>query len=143
MAITNRSLDVSEQRHVFDKSFGAVATGLTMQAVMVPYNCNLEAAKLAVVGVSGSPTYALQIWRFIPGAGATSYNPGSTTLAGTAVGTSGIQSFLLASSSSTLVQLQANDIITVTSGGANSAVAQLAMSFVLRATQDIKTSWGV
>ena len=143
MAILNRSLDPSEQQEAFVATYGLAVTSATFHACVVPYNSILDAAKLAVSGLSGSPAYDLRIVRFIAGAGVTTFNPGSTTLTGVAYGTSGLQSFLLASAGSTLVNLLANDIITVTSSGANTAATNLSVGVVLQAVQDIKVTFGV
>jgi len=143
MGIVNRSLDTSEQNHVLESTYGLVATGATLYAAVVPFNSTLDAARIAVSGLSGSPTYDLRIQRFIVGTGATVINPGSTTLTGVAFGTSGLQSFLLASAGSTLVNLLAGDIITVTSGAANTAATNVGVAVVLQAIQDIRSSFGV
>jgi hypothetical protein len=143
MAICNRGLDPSEQRHAVLESFGAVPTAATIMICAIPYNSELKAVKVAVSGLSGSPTYDLRIQRFIPGAGATVLNPGSTTLTGTAFGTSGIQSFLLQGAGGSLVQLLANDVLTITSATANTAVTNMAVGVVIQALQDIKTLFGV
>lgn len=143
MAIINRTLDPSEQRRIIEQSYGAVATGATLHVAVVPYPAELQAAVMAVAGLSGSPTYDLRILRFIVGTGVTTFSPGTTTLTGAAVGTSGLQSFLLAANGSTLVALLANDVITVTSGAANTAVTNASFGVVLKALQDYKTSFGV
>lgn len=144
MAIVNRSLDQSEQRKVLDYSVGALATGLTIPAFMIPYPCVLEAGQLAAFGVSGAPTYQLAVQRFIVGAGATAFTVGSANAA-PAFGTSGVPvaGLSLPASGSTLLELQANDVITVTSGGSNSAVTGLHVSLVVRPIQDLKKYFGL
>jgi len=142
MAIVNRSLDASEQRKAFTMNLQAVATGVTIQAMIVPYASVLEGVKVAAAGLSGSPTYDLRIWRFIAGTGVTTIAGGATTLTAVAVGTSGVQSMVLASSGSTLLNLLANDVITLTSGAANTAVTNLTVGIVVKAVQDIKTVYG-
>lgn len=143
MAITNRALDASEQRQVFQADFALTGTGATLLIAQVPFNSTLEAVRIAAQGLSGSPTYDLRVWRFITGTGVTSIAGGATTLTGVAMGTSGIQSMVLAASGNTLLNLLANDVITLTSGAANTAVTGLAVSLVVKAVQDIKTSFGV
>jgi hypothetical protein len=143
MAIVNRTLDASEQRRVLPFTYQATATGLTLQAVVVPFASNLQAVRVAAVGISGSPTLDLRVWRFIPGTGVTSIAGGATTLAVQAVGTSGVQAMVLAASGSTLLNLLPNDVITLTTGGANSAAAQLAGAVVIQAVQDIRTTFGI
>lgn len=143
MAICNRGLDASEQKRTFSNSFPLTGTGVTLPILMVPFNSELQAARLSAVGLSGAPTFDLRIQRFIAGAGVTILNPGTTTLTATAVGTSGIQTVLLAASGSSLVQLLAGDLLTLTTGAANTACAALSVAVVIQALQDIKTQFGV
>lgn len=142
MGITNRAMDASEQRRVFQSSYGAVATGATLHVAAIPFACTLDGIKLAVAGLSGSPTYAAAIWRFIPGTGVTTITAGFTTLTGVAMGTSGVQTFVSVASGNTLLNLLANDVVTITSGAANTAVTNLTAAVVVKAVQDIKTSFG-
>ena len=143
MAVTNRTLDASEQRKTIEASYLLTATGVTVLAAQIPYASTLEAVKVAAQGLSGSPTYDLRVWRFIVGTGVTTIAGGATTLTGVAMGTSGAQSMVLAASGNTLLNLLANDVITLTSGGANTAVTALNVAVVIKAVQDIKTSFGV
>lgn len=142
MAINNRTLDPSLQRQVFQSSYGVVATGVTLSALVVPYASTLDAVRVTANGLSGSPTIDLRVWRFIVGTGVTTIAGGATTLTAQALGTSGIQSMVLASSGSSLLNLLANDVITLTTGGANTA-ASYTVSVVIKNTQDIRTSFGV
>lgn len=143
MAIVNRSLDTSEQNHVFSAAFGAVATGLTLNAVIVPFASTLEAVRVAATGISGAPTGLVKVLRFIVGTGSTTLTGGATTLTLTAVGTSGVQSVVLASSGSTFLSLVAGDVIQYTSAGSNAAADSINVSVVLQAIQDIRSSFGV
>lgn len=143
MAIVNRSLDPSEQRKVFEAAYGAVATGVTVFVCAVPFNSTLDGIRVAAAGLSGSPTYAMTVQRFITGAGLTAITGGATTLTAVAFGTSGIQSMVMAASGSTLLNLLAGDVIALTSGAANTAVTNLSVSAVIKAVQDIKTSFGI
>jgi hypothetical protein len=143
MAVVNRTFDASEQKRPLSFSYAAVATGLTLQSVLVPYASTLNAVRVAAVGISGTPTLDMRVWRFIVGTGVTTIAGGATTLTMQAVGTSGVQAMVLAASGSTLLNLQAGDVITMTSGGANSAVAQLSGAVVIQALQDIRTTFGV
>lgn len=141
MALVNRDKDVSEQREVIHAQLGAVATGITLGCAIVPYSCELQAIRSSAIGLSGTPTAAFTIGRFIAGSGMTNITGGATTLTHTAVGTSGVQSWSLAASGSSLVQLQSGDVLTLTSAGTNAAVANLAVSFVLKALTDIKNQY--
>lgn len=143
MAIVNRTLDASEQKKAFEMSAGAVATGVTLPVCLVPYPCNFLAAEFAAAGLSGSPTAALAVNRFIVGTGFTTWviaAGGSNTLQ--AYGTSGPLAAVCVAQGSTLLELQADDLITVTSGGSNAAVTQLAVGIVLQPIMDIKTTFG-
>jgi len=142
MAIVNRDLEASEQRKVFNASFAATATGITLPVLAVPYPATLDGIVVAAHGLSGTPTYAFSILRFIVGTGVTTITAGFTTLTAVEFSTSGIQSVVSVSSGNTLLNLQANDIICATSGASNAAVKSLDIGIVLKATQDIKTSFG-
>jgi hypothetical protein len=143
MGVHNGSFGNTEKRRTFTAEYGLTGTGLTLLVCPVSYSSELRAARIAVSGVSGSPTFDLRIQRFIPGAGLTVFSPGTTTLAATAFGTSGIQSFLLQDTGGSLILLAANDVISITTGGANSAVASATIGVVLQAIQDIKTQFGI
>jgi len=60
-----------------------------------------------------------------------------------AFGTSGAFQMVLPASGSTLLQLQANDVLMYQSGVANTAVTGLSIGVVLRPIQDIKLQFGV
>jgi hypothetical protein len=143
MAIVNRSLDASEQRKVIQVVAGAVATGVSGIIGVVPWPCTLDAGEIAAFGLSGAPNYGLILNRFVVGAGVTAI----TIAVGTsniplAYGTSGGWSMVLPASGSTLLSLQANDVLMFQSGVANTAVTGLAVSVVLKPIQDIKINHG-
>jgi hypothetical protein len=144
MAIVNRTLDPSEQKKVFSVTAGAVATGVTGIVCMVPSPSTLVAGEIAAFGLSGAPNYSLVVNRFVVGAGVTAI----TVAVGTsniplAYGTSGGWAMVLPASGSTLLQLQANDVLMYQSGVANAAVTGLNVSLVLQPIQDIKLQFGV
>lgn len=154
MAIVNRTLDVTEKNKVYELSQGAVATGITMVLGIVPYPSTLQCAQIAAYGLSGSPTYALAVNRFIAGTGFTTIVVGTgTSNIPAEFGTSGIGAFgsslfgssgmVLAAAGSTLLNLQANDVLVLASGGANSAVKGLACAVVIQPTVDVKTHFGL
>jgi hypothetical protein len=109
----------------------------------MPSAGTLEGVRMAAAGISGSPVAQVAVIRFIAGAGLTSIGGVATTLALQTVGTSGLQSAVLAASGSTLLNLLAGDVIAVGLTGTNSAVATLAVAAVVKQTQDIKTSFGI
>jgi hypothetical protein len=154
MAIVNRSKDASEQRVVFSQNYAATATSVTLSIGIVPYPCTLDEAQVVGWGLSGAPSYALAVNRFIAGTGFTTIVLGTGTSNIIAeFGTSGAGSFgtslfgssgmVLAAAGSTLLNLVANDLLTVTSGVANTAVKALSVEVVLRPTQDIKNHFGM
>ncbi len=142
MAICNRDLDVSEEKHNINANYGLVATTLVLPVGIVPYPATIVSARVAAVGISNAPTGALKINRFVVGAGSTVYLGGFTTLTLQAVGTSGVQSVVVAAAGSTALQLQAGDEITYTSGGSNSACDSVSVTVIVQATQDIRTWFG-
>lgn len=144
MAIVNRTLDPSEQKKVYSASAGAVATGVTGIVAYVPGPAILNAGSIAAFGLSGAPNYSLIVNRFVVGAGATAITVGTgTSNVPSAYGTSGSFQMVLAAAGSTLLQLQANDVIMYLSGVASSAVTGLNVSVVLQPIQDIKLQFGV
>lgn len=142
MAIVQRDLDPTQRRITIQADYGVVATGITIVAAMVPSQGNLQAVVVSAFGLSGSPTYDMRIWRFIPGTGVTSIAGGATTLTPLTNGTSGLAYMSLAPTGSSLLQVLPNDLITLTSGVANTA-ATIAVSVVIQNVQDIKTSFAV
>lgn len=155
MAIVNRTKDASEQRVVYALSNAATATGVTLTLGIVPYPCVIDEAQIAVWGLSGAPGYNLFVNRFIAGTGFTTIKlvDGASCLPAE-FGTSGIGSFgqsmfgssgapLVNASGSTINTLLANDILIVSSAGANTAVKGLAIQVVLRPTQDVKVHYGL
>ncbi len=140
MAIVNRTLDPSQQQSEILSSYLAVATGITMLVAMVPYPATLKQIKVAAQGLSGTPTYDLRVFRFIVGTGVTTIAGGATTLTPLTMGTSGIASMVLAAAGSSFLNLQAGDVLTLTSAGSNAAVTALSVDVIIQATQDI-VSW--
>ena len=148
MAIINRSKDSSEQRRTFSTFAGAVATGVTGIIAQVPWPCTLESGQIAAFGLSGAPNYTITVNRFIAGAGATAIVVATgTSNVPSAFGTSGVAgtgaSGIVMPWGSTLLQLLPNDVIMYTSGVANTAVTGLAISLVVKPTQDIKVHFGL
>lgn len=134
MAIVNRSLDSSEQIKDVYVNIKGTAVSTSDQVYHAPHALEIQGARLAAEGISGSPTTQLQIQRFVTGAGETQI-PLGAALALVAVGTSGPQSYVFSSTT-----LQAGDQVVATQAGAGSAAAQLSVALVVKAVQDIK-SW--
>jgi hypothetical protein len=151
MALVNRDKDVSEQKEVLQAHLGAVVTGASIMSVMIPYPAILDAIDVAAQGVSGLPTWQFNILRFA--GGLTAIAVGVSTLAVQTLGTSGVQQVAgfsavgvlpaLAPQSSTLAVLQAGDVISIVSGGANSAVGESVVAVVIKKTQDVLSQFGI
>lgn len=146
MGIQNKNLDPSQQRLTLDIALGAIATGVTTILGTVPYYASLDAVRLMATSISGSPTGALYVQRFIPGTGFTSFILGST-FAMPALGTSGVLNITsgvsLPQIGSTLTLLFPNDVFLYVSGGANSAVGGLAGGLVLRPVASAVNYYGL
>lgn len=134
MGIVNRSKDVSEQQRDIYVDVQATSTGVTKQMYHVPHAMEIQSMKALAEGISGTPTALVKIQRFVVGEGETqiSITPALTLQS---VGTSGPQAFVISSAA-----LQAGDQLVVTHGGTNAAAADLGISLVVKALQDIK-SW--
>ena len=147
MGINNRTLDPSEQKKDIQFTAGALATGVTGVAAYIPWTATVAAAQLAAFGLSGTPTVALYVNRFIPGTGFTAF---TITGAQTAVafGTSGVIAVTSQSGAITggvsfsvgtsLLTLFPNDVVQYQTGGTNSAVTGLTGLLVLTPVQDVK-----
>lgn len=138
MGIINRTLDASEQK---ESVRVAVLSPVNTSEVMVPIEraCTLDAAKASLLGISGAPTVFLRGLRFIAGTGGSSFAIG-TSQAITAFGTSGVLTYSLPASGSTLLNLQAGDCVIVNFGGGTGAAATSSVvDLVFKNIQDIKT----
>ena len=138
MAIVNRDKDASEQKDVINVAIGAIATGVTKQVAVLPYPCTLVGLRAAALGVSNAMQVAMQVNRFIPGTGATAIALGISNLVLVNVGTSGVQGYSgLASVGSTLLALQAGDVLQLVTSVASGNSTDLCLNFVVKKTQDI------
>lgn len=140
MSIVNRTLDASEQKKTFSAVGGAIGTGVTGIICAVPYPATITAAEIAAFGLSGAPSYALVVNRFIPGAGFTAITVATQVVP--AFGTSGAVGVSLPAAGSTLLSVLANDVLMYLSGVASTAVTGLAIGVVLQPIQDIKIHYG-
>lgn len=134
MGIVNRSLDVSEQRKPQTQLIHRDAGAGTHQFWVAPYACEIEAARLSAVGVSGAMVARLVVQRFVEGAGDTTIPIPGTTITVTAVGTSGVQDFGLDSAS--LPQLTENDRLAIVLATGDNIVST-AVEFVAKVLSDI------
>lgn len=142
MAIVNRDLDPSQQTYtVGGNNLGVVATGATIWVGVVPVAGQLSEVKLFARGLSGLPTYQLAIQRATAG-GITGIPLGSAIALTAAFGVTNAVGATFAPNSS-LAAVVPGDMIIVNSGVANTAVTDLVVDVVIRATQDIKKTFDI
>lgn len=151
MAIVNRDKDVSEQKEVISwahnkgSSLGPINTGQTLALHVMAFPGVLQSMRGAFFGVSGAPLLSLGVQRH-----------GGVGVGGTLVAASisgmvvkewsslGVQGYSgLAATGSTLLLLQAGDVLLGTLSGANTAVDSLALQIVVKKTQDVVSHNGV
>lgn len=145
MATVNRSLDVTEQRKVFQQKLVAaeLINGFSGIIAVAPYPCTLDAGVIALYGISGAPQFQLSVNR-TGGAGASFICAVGTSNIPLAMGTSGAWQMVLPASGSTLLNIGAGDtIMYAQTGGVAAAAVQAMVSIVLRPILDIKTQHGV
>lgn len=143
MALINRDKDVSEQRNVFTGTAVNTVVGGTYPIWTAPYPCTLDAASQIAFGLSGAPNHSLWLYRFVVGAGLTQVAVLGQSMASAAYGTSGAQTFTIVSGSGTSYPLQAGDALFLISAAANTGAQLVQVELVVKALQDIKTSFGV
>lgn len=141
MAIVNRDLETSEQRHVLSASVDGAATGVTYALGIVPFQSKLISAMIVAKGLSGAPVGTLWNHRFIPGTGFTSIVMGTSVLI-PAFGVSGGITFGVLAAGVTN-PLQSGDVLTLATGVANTGAERYVVTYVIQALQDIRSAFGV
>lgn len=143
MAIVNRDLDISEQTRVLSAvvstSVGASAASNFFVA-QLPYPATLKGVAVAANSVSGTPQVSVSIQRFTA-AGATVIAYAGSTLAVVAHGTSvAYQTVTMATAGSTLLNLQAGDVVILKQefSGGNVAISNAVVTVSVTALQDVK-----
>jgi len=145
MGVANRDYDSTEQNYEVQFNKESVsATGATIFAGVVKSPGQLRQVVVGGIGLSGTPSYAIEIHRWTS-AGNTAILAGVAVTLAVATGVSGS---ILASgatfvANSSLAAVQVGDLLVLKSAGANTAAAQLFGSFVIKATQDIKQTMSV
>jgi len=145
MAIVNRTLDASEQRKTFQVKLLAaeLVNGVSGIICQVPFASTLDAASIALYGISGAPQFQIAVHR-TGGAGATYVLAVGTSNIPLAFGTSGAWQCVLPASGSTLLLLNAGDnLLYLQGGGSGAAAVNANISVVLKPLQDVKTQFGV
>jgi hypothetical protein len=148
MPIVNRNLDVSLQRVVYQQEYtGAnLVNGASGTLVFVPYPCNLDAAAIALYGISGSPQFQLSVnrWNGTSGVAGTFIVAVGSSNTPNAYGVSGGFTMIIPAIGSTLTQLQTNDVLLYAqTGGTSAGAGNAIISIVLRPLQDNKTHHGI
>lgn len=140
MAIQNRDLGVSQQRDSLKLiNNAALATGASLLGPSIPYACTVEGVWMGALGLSGSPQYNVNVLRFTSG-GATVMALGiSNLVVAAALGVSGgMQGWSgIRAAGSSLLLLQAGDVLAVTSAGANTSSEKLVVDVIVKKTADI------
>ena len=153
MAITNRALDVSQQKNVLRRVFGpavstggtfivGVAAGGTYMLGMVPTNSVLKAAYVACENMGNSLVLAFNVKRFIAGAGITVINGLFGTLALQNFSVSGIQGVSILAAGSTLLGLLPGDQFWLSPTGTSGTADDLTVDLVLQDILDVKQTFG-
>ncbi len=148
MAIVNRDKNITEQMETFSAvvtTTVAASAGQTFHVIQAPYPGLLKSIDFAANSISGTPLVTAEIKRW-SGAGVTSIVGIGGTLTVTPHGIStAYQSMSLAAPGSTLLSLQAGDVIVVNQqfSGGNVSAANMVVSVIIAATQDYKEHFGV
>lgn len=138
MPILNRDNATSEQRAELGGQINSAVTGASYFIGIIAYPCVFEAATIAAAGLSGAPQYMLNVSRMVAGSGVTVFALGISNLIALEQGLSGpVEWAGVRTAGSTLLILQKDDLITVSSSVANTAALQVNVAFVVRKTQDI------
>lgn len=144
MAIVNRDYDASEQLNVLASGPIATASGLSYNAVQVPFPGTLRGLALTAQSISGAPSITVDLIRWT-GAGVTTIINVGGSLAVVPAGISAsYQLAPIAAGGSTMLNLQAGDVLVVHQAtAANVGAAGVILSAVVKATQDIKACFGL
>lgn len=148
MAIVNRDLDPSQQLQAFTSvqstSVGASAAS-SFQVAQMPFPCTLKGVAVAASSISGAPVVSLSVKRWTAG-GVTTIPYVGSTLAVLAIGASApYQMITLATAGSTLLNLQAGDVLTVVQefSGGNVGTSNTVFTPVVQKVQDIVKFFGI
>lgn len=143
MAICNRDMDPSQQKIVFRwQSSTQMTTGNTAWIGMVTSPCTVQSARAMAVGLSLAPVIQFNVQRFA--GGNTVIALGISGLVLNAFGTSGVLGYSgLAAPGSTVLNLQAGDMLSIEMQGSTAAALQVAVNVVAKLTQDTVSQNGI
>ncbi len=148
MAIVNRDLGQTEQMRTLASVIStsvAASAGSSFHVAQVPFPCTLMGIDVAANSVSGTPVVSCDIKRW-SGAGVTTILNVGQSLTVTAHGIStAYQSMSMAAPGSTLLSLQAGDVIVLNQafGAGNLGIGNAVVTAVVQATQDFKQAFGL
>jgi hypothetical protein len=138
--IINQNLDISQQKTRIQSFISTAVNGTTFMVGMVENQMTITDCKVAMNGVSGSPSVMLGVYRFTAASGAMSFIIGSSFVV-TSFATSGYMSYSLPTTGSTLLNLQKGDILMcVQGGGTGAASASTIIDVIAKNVQDV-TTW--
>lgn len=143
MGIINRDRNITEQRADLLCAVEPMVTGVTYLLASIPFAGAIEQMVVNARGLSGSPVINPVIFRFNIGLGVTAIVGIGNTLTVTEYGTSGPVGVSLTTPGSSLLNVLPGDILAMVTGTANTAADSVAISFVVRATEDFKSHYGV
>lgn len=148
MAIVNRDLDVSQQIQEFgavlNTTVGASAA-LNFFVAQMPFPATLKGVAVAANSISGAPQVSVSIQRWTAG-GATVIPYVGSTLAVLAHGASAAYQMVpMATAGSTLLNLQAGDVVVLKQefSGGNVAIGNAVVTVAVQALQDIKKHFDI
>lgn len=146
MAICNRDKDVSEQKDAL--YFRSIAEHVTGASVLcagpLPYPCTLQSVRVAMFGASTATAVQIQFQAVRFAGGLTTINLGISNMLPGLVSLSGLIGFSgLAAVGSSLLSLQAGDILSFTVAGTNASITNILIDWAVKKTQDIVSYNGV
>lgn len=137
--IVTRTKDVSEQKESIRVSGANVNNATTLGGYLVERSMLITDCKVAMQGVSGSPSIMLGAYRFQGSTGSASFAIG-TSFVVTSYATSGYMSYSLPAVGSTLLMLMKGDIIVaIQGGGTGAASTYTSVDIVAQNIQDVRT----
>lgn len=137
MGIINRTKDASEQKELVEVLIDDTITARVYPIYTAPRAQTLVDARNVGLGLSGAPTMALFLNRFVVGTGAISAAVGGA-LTVAAFGTSGAQQYSLPAVGSSLLALQSGDWLSVKAAGSNAALTDNIVMLVVQNLMDVK-----
>lgn len=135
---------MDELTAVISTSVGASA-GLGFHVAQLPYPATLMGVAVAAASISGAPQVSVSIKRWTAG-GVTTIPYAGSTLAVLAFGASApYQMVPMATAGSTLLNLQAGDVVTLVQefSGGSVAIGGAVVNVVVKAIQDIKRHFSI